>query len=81
LLPSELSSKTTAVEASKQANAAFNMAIRALDSVKRDEADATVVAGFNDQLHLNASLACLDASIAAVLVGKSTVLAKTLLAG
>ncbi len=62
----ELSSKTTAVEASKQANAAFNMAIRALDSVKRDEADATVVAGFNDQLQtLQTQTSALEAALVA----------------
>jgi hypothetical protein len=34
----------------KEANAAFNVAIQALDSVKRNQADDTVVTGFNDQL-------------------------------
>jgi BMFP domain-containing protein YqiC len=42
------------------------MAIRALDSVKRDEADATVVAGFNNQLQaLQRQASALEATLAA----------------
>jgi hypothetical protein len=59
-------SKEAAITVLKEANAAFNMAIRALDSVKRDEADATVVAGFNNQLQtLQRQASALEATLAA----------------
>jgi hypothetical protein len=45
----ELSSKTTTVEASKQANAAFISAIQALKLVERDATDGAVTTAFNDQ--------------------------------
>jgi hypothetical protein len=41
--------KTTAVEASKQANAAFKVEIQALDAVKRDQDDGVIVTTFNNQ--------------------------------
>jgi hypothetical protein len=43
------SSKTTAVEASKQANAVFISAIQALKLVERDATDGAVTTAFNDQ--------------------------------
>jgi hypothetical protein len=45
----ELSSKTAAVEASKQANAVFISAIQALKLVERDATDGAVTTAFNDQ--------------------------------
>jgi BMFP domain-containing protein YqiC len=43
-----------------------NYPLRALDSVKRDEADATVVAGFNNQLQtLQRQASALEATLAA----------------
>ncbi len=48
----ELSSKTTAVEASKQANAVFISAIQALKLVERDATDEAVTTAFNDQYQI-----------------------------
>jgi outer membrane protein assembly factor BamB len=45
----ELSSKTTTVEASKQANAAFISAIQALKLVERDATDGAVTTAFTAQ--------------------------------
>jgi hypothetical protein len=45
----ELSSKTTAVEASKKANAVFISAIQALKLVERDATDGAVTTAFTDQ--------------------------------
>jgi hypothetical protein len=41
--------KTAAIEASKQANEAFRLAIQALDVVKRDQDDGVIVTTFNNQ--------------------------------
>jgi hypothetical protein len=38
-----------AIEASKQANAAFKVEIQALDAVKRDQYDGVIVTTFNDR--------------------------------
>jgi hypothetical protein len=45
----ELSSKTTVVEASKQANAVFISAIQALKMVERDATDGAVTTAFTAQ--------------------------------
>ncbi|CAC9611925.1 hypothetical protein [uncultured Gammaproteobacteria bacterium] len=59
-------SKEAAITVLKEANAAFDVAIQALDSVKRDKTDATVVAGFNDQLQtLQTQASALEATLAA----------------
>jgi BMFP domain-containing protein YqiC len=44
---------------------AFDVAIQALDSVKRDEADAAVIAEFNNQLQtLQSQASALEATLA-----------------
>jgi Tfp pilus assembly major pilin PilA len=68
----DLTSKSTAIEASKQANVAFMSEIQVLELVKRDEADATVITAFNDQ-HQERS-ATRFASIAAVSATSSSVI-------
>jgi hypothetical protein len=51
------------------------VAIQALDSVKRDKTDATVVAGFNDQLQtLQTQASALEATLAAKLPSPLTAL-------
>jgi Tfp pilus assembly major pilin PilA len=67
----DLTSKSTAIEASKQANVAFMSEIQVLELVKRDEADATVITAFNDQHQmLNTQIAALEVALAAAIEAK-----------
>ncbi len=67
----DLTSKSTAIEASKQANVAFMSEIQVLKLVKRDEADATVITAFNDQHQmLNTQIAALEVALAAAIEAK-----------
>ncbi len=67
----ELSSKTTAVEASKQANAVFISAIQALKLVERDATDGAVTTAFNDQYQtLLTQTTALEATLAMAIEAK-----------
>ena len=67
----ELSSKTTTVEASKQANAAFISAIQALKLVERDATDGAVTTAFNDQYQtLLTQTTALEATLAMAIEAK-----------